>query len=205
MKEFDLNSLWQNAEEEASSWYRKHQDDVIRHARRRNETVLRKIERSVWSEMILGVIFMAAFLWFLQDISAAVWWVLLVIFLIVIGISLRHYLQFKKQVKAIPSLNIKSSTEQFLEVLRSYKARLTRLSLILTPFALLSGFAGGFSQGAVNDYSALGSTRFWLAVIPLLALAMAGFYYFIRWYYKWLFGAQEEQLEDILQSLSDEG
>lgn len=204
MKEFDLDSLWQNAGEEASSWYQEHQAEIVRQARRRNESVLRKIERSVWLETILGVILMVAALWFLNDISPVVWWALLAVCLIAIWITLRYYFQFKRQVNSIPSLNIKASTEQFLGLLRSYKVRLTRLSLILTPIALLSGFAGGFSSGGTTDYSAITSIKFWLVVIPLLALAMFGLYYFIRWYYQWFFGAQEEQLEDILRSLSGE-
>lgn len=204
MEEFDLRSMWQGADKQADSWYQERQEELWRQAKRRNEHVLRRIQRMVWMETIFSVVMTIALLGWMLDIVGWLWWTLLVMLTVTIVISYRYYSQFRGQVDEIPSLNIKRSTEEFLHLLRSYKQRMIRLSVILTPVALIMGFAGGFSEGAENDFSKLTTWEFWAISLPTLVLAGVFFYYFTHWYYRRTFGSKEQELEEVLRSLSGE-
>ena len=119
-------------------------------------------------------------------------------------ISYRYYQRFTSDIEAVPAMNIVASTEAYLNILNNYKTRLVRLSVLLMPVGLLVGFMAGFGLGNKNDFSALTSSKFWLATIPALIAIAIPTYYFTLWYYRFFIGSKEKELTAVLERLRQE-
>jgi hypothetical protein len=203
MQEFDLQELWGQADDRAEAWYDRLRPDLVAIARQKNDSILQRIRRLVQGELLFSAVAFVGLLFYWQDFHLLLFLLLELTILLVMVISYRHYLQFSKEIEAVPAMNIVASTEAYLNILRGYKKRLVRLSILLMPVGLIVGFMAGFGLGSENDYSAFLSLKFWLITIPALAAIAVPTYYFTLWYYRFFIGSKEKELAEVLERLQE--
>jgi hypothetical protein len=204
MQEFDLNSIWSEADKKAESWYEELRPELERMARQKNDSVLQRIKRLVEIEMAVSVMIIIGFIVFNRSLHPVVLATIIVSLVGVLFISYRYYRHFRQQIELVPTMNIKASTAAYLEQLSNYKRRLIRLSLIFLPFGLVIGFVAGFAMGADNDLSTLSNPLFWLSTLPILFVAAVLSYGMVRAYYRFFIGTQEDELREVLVRLNGE-
>jgi hypothetical protein len=203
MQEFDLQELWGQSDDRAEAWYDRLRPDLVAIARQKNDNILQRIRRLVQGELLFSTLAFAGLLFYWQNFHLASFLLMELTILLVMVISYRHYLRFSREIEAVPAMNIVASTEAYLNILRGYKKRLVRLSILLMPVALLVGFMAGFGLGSENDYSALKKPKFWLITIPALAAVAVPTYYLTLWYYRFFIGSKEKELAEVLERLRE--
>ncbi len=203
MQEFDLQELWGQADDRAEAWYDRLRPDLVAIARQKNDSILQRIRRLVQWELLFSALAFLGLLFYWQDFHLLFFLLTEFTILSVMVISYRHYQRFTREIEAVPAMNIVASTEAYLNILRGYKKRLVRLSILLMPVALLVGFMAGFGLGSEKDYSALMSFKFWLVTIPALAAVAVPTYYLTLWYYRFFIGSKEKELAEVLERLRE--
>ena len=204
MREFDLKELWEEANEPAAAWYDRQRSELAATARRKNAGVLQRIRRLVQGELIFSAAVFAGAFWWWSELHPLPFVLLELSILLVMILGYRYYRHFSAAVAAVPTLDVVASTETYLRLLGNYKRRLIRLSLLLTPFALIVGFLAGFGLGTENDFSGLATAKFWLYAVPGLLVGAAAAYFFTVWYYRFFIGSKEKELEALLDRLRDD-
>lgn len=203
MQEFDLQELWGQADDRAEAWYDRLRPDLVAIARQKNDSILQRIRRLVQWELLFSAVAFIGLLFYWQDFQLLFFLLMEFTILLVMVISYRHYLRFSREIEAVPAMNIVASTEAYLNILRGYKKRLVRLSILLMPFGLIVGFMAGFGLGSENDYSSFLNPKFWLITIPALAAVAVPTYYFTLWYYRFFIGSKEKELAKVLERLRE--
>lgn len=204
MQEFDLNSIWNEADKKADSWYEDLRPELESMARQKNDSMLQRIKRLVEMEMAISILIIIGFATYSRSMNPIVLGIIILSLVGVLLISYQYYRQFRQQVELVPTLNIKASTTAYLEQLSNYKRRLIRLSLIFLPFGLIIGFIGGFAMGTDNDLSKLNDPQFWLGITPVLLIAALLCFLFVKAYYRFFIGIQEDELKEVLLRLNRE-
>ncbi|WP_367391726.1 hypothetical protein [Lewinella sp. LCG006] len=203
MQEFDLQELWGQADDRAEAWYDRLRPDLVAIARQKNDSILQRIRRLVQGELLFSAMAFIGLLFYWQNFHLFFFLLLEFTILLVMVISYRHYLRFSREIEAVPAMNIVASTEAYLNILRGYKKRLVRLSILLMPLGLVVGFMAGFGLGSENDYSALLHLKFWLITIPSLIAVAVPTYYITLWYYRFFIGSKEKELAEVLERLRE--
>lgn len=204
MQEFDLKELWNQADERAEAWYAGQRPELVAMAQQKNDSVLHHIRRLLQSELVFGAVVFVGILWSWQDLHPLFFVLIEVTIAVVMYLSYRYYRRFSEEIAAVPTLHIVAATESYLNILKAYKKRLLRLSVLLMPFALVIGFMAGFGLGTENDFTALATFKFWLFTIPALLLVAAATYFFTVWYYRFFIGSKESELAAVLERLREE-
>jgi hypothetical protein len=203
MQEFDLQELWGQGDDRAEAWYDRLRPDLVAIARQKNDSILQRIRRLVQGELLFSALAFVGLLFYWQDFHLFFFLLMECTILLVMVIAYRYYQRFSREIEAVPAMNIVASTESYLNILRGYKKRLIRLSILLMPVGLVVGFMAGFGLGSENDYSALMSLKFWLITIPALAAIAVPTYYFTLWYYRFFIGSKEKELAEVLERLRE--
>lgn len=204
MKEFDLNSIWNQADKKADSWYQELRPELEAMARQKNDGVLQRIRRLVEMEMIFSVLLIIGMGIYGRAMEPLILALVLVTLIGVLFISYRYHQTFRNQIEAVPTMNIKASTKAHLQHLTNYRQRLVRLSMVFLPFGLGIGFVAGFAMGTDNDLGKISTLDFWLKNIPFLLIATVLCYFFVHWYYRFFIGSQEDELKAVLARLDAE-
>jgi hypothetical protein len=203
MQEFDLQEIWGQASDRAEAWYDRLRPDLVAIARQKNDSILQRIRRLVQGELLFSTLAFIGLLFYWQDFHLLFFLLMELTILLVMFISYRYYLRFSREIEAVPAMNIVASTEAYLNILRGYKKRLIRLSVLLMPIGLIVGFMAGFGLGSEKDYSALMSLKFWLITLPSLAAVAVPTYYLTLWYYRFFIGSKEKELAEVLERLRE--
>lgn len=204
MQEYDLNSIWSQADKKADNWYKDLRPELETMARKQNDSVLQRIKRLVEMEMAISVLIIVGFTIYSRTIHPAILATIILSLIGVLIISYRYYRYFRQQIELVPTMNIRASTAAYLQQLGDYKRRLIRLSLVFLPFGLLIGFVGGFALGTDNDLAPLSDPYFWLRMLPILLVTAALCYGLVRVYYRFFIGTQEDELRGVLDRLDKE-
>jgi hypothetical protein len=183
---------------------------------KRNATsVVRKLQRSLWIEVIANAIVLILFIW--QALYNSLW-SLRVYFGSFIVLSVAALLILTYLINKINRLNntllpVKQNLEQIYTIIHSYKVICFRLTMILVPFclifSLLLGYADAKYQAEIDYHfiiQKLGA-KIWLLlgglVIYILILGFCA-YYFTKWWLNRLFGKYLLQLRELLNEFEDE-
>lgn len=201
MQEFDLQALWNEADAGAEKWYQQLRPELEQMARQQNASVLARLRRLMWSEIVGGSVL---FLWlfyelYREQVSLMVYLFVGGIFFVACWISYRYYAQFSRRVEAIPTMNVIASTQAYLHEVQQYRQRMIRMSLIASPISVLIGYVTGVVIS--SDISIFYEPTFWLTTLA----AMIGFglliYFGLRAYYNYFIGGKEAELVALLQRL----
>ncbi|MEM1215456.1 MAG: hypothetical protein AAGJ82_07220 [Bacteroidota bacterium] len=202
MQEFDLQSTWDDTDAKAEQWYRQLRPELVQLARQQNASVLARLQRLMWREIVLGSIFFVVvlLLFYREDTS---WVTLLYTLLLFLGgcwMSYYAHNKFSERIAAIPTMNVIESTTAYLHEVTQYRQRLTRLSLLISPLAVLAGYSIGVMLN--HSYEVLLEPSFWVKTLLSMLVFGGLIYYGSRWYYRFFIGKRETELRALLERLT---
>jgi len=203
MKEFDLKSIWGDADQDAKEWYEDLRPELIDMAKKQNDSVLHRLRRLAIIELTSGIFAITALLYYIRSLEI---WLLVaatLFMLALVFVSFYQYRVFKQKADQVPTLNIVDSTKSYLTLIHNYKKRLNRVAVVLIPLSILVGVFLGFNQYD-DDYSTFFKWETWSTLLPVLIalslLSMLG----TRWYYNYFIGSKENELQAVLNGLMEE-
>ena len=204
MKEFDLQSIWDDADHGAAEWYERLRPELITKARKQNNGILYQLKRLAMIELVLGVIFTIAITTYMSQQS---FWLMGGAFLFLSGLtyaSYRQYWLFKKQVALVPTLDIIASTTSYLNLIAAYRKRMTRFAVLITPLAVGVGMYLGYMMNGASNFSKIFEPEVLVVLIPVLLLLSVLTIFSSKWYYNFFIGSKEKELQSVLDSLKVE-
>lgn len=204
MKEFDLQSIWNDADHQATEWYEHLRPELITKARKQNNGVLHKLKHFAMVELIFGIVFTIVITIYTYQYS---FWLMSGAFLSLSAltyISYRQYWLFKKQVALVPTQDIITSTTNYLNLITDYRNRMTRLAILIAPFAVALGMYLGYILNGKNNFYTLFETNILVILIPALIVLSVLTTFTSKWYYNFFIGSKEKELQSVLDSLTVE-
>jgi hypothetical protein len=197
----ELKSIWRSGDTEFQP---KDEREIALMLKRRSVSIIDKLERNVWFELILTlVIGMALVVYALTLPSGAIKWVSICL-LTVYCVTTFTYV---KKIRLLRSFNpveknLRASLTALIETLSGYITFYHRSYTILYPlfFCLMLLFIG-IERGAASFFDNLVKP---VTIISLLFVA--GVYYltstwFAKWYLKKLYGNHVEKLKSLLNDI----
>lgn len=188
-------------------------DDIAQILTRKTGSVIDKLKRSLWIEIIccIGAILLFAYFGFTGGNHAyhvyfSAFAVLTGIFLLIVIYLLRRTQQLSNT-----ALPVKSNLQTIVNIIESFMKRYFQFTMGLIPvcfvFALVLIY---HDYGSIPDAGTIFSTYFkssWQMVLFLtayVAILATGIYYFTRWYLKRLYGRYVEQLKQCILELEEQ-
>jgi hypothetical protein len=178
----------------------------------KTRSVLSKLKRSVWIEIIASVLFLALFVyealfseWRVMRIYFGTFSVLFLIFLPILVVLLKRITALQGN-----SLPVKSSLQKLTSILREYVKRYFQFTMALIPICIV--YAGSLSYMDDSSYrnpqmEAMVSNVFTSSTQVLVFLGVylivlaAGIYFFTKWYLNRLYGRYINDLEKHIAEL----
>lgn len=178
----------------------------------KTKSVLAKLKRSVWIEIITSILFLALFMyeaffsdWRVMRIYFGTFSVLFLIFLPILVVLLKRITAL--QGNALP---VKSSLQKLTAILREYVKRYFQFTMALIPICIV--YAGSLSYLDTSNYQnpqmeAMVSNVFTSSTQVLVFLGVylivlaGGIYLFTKWYLNRLYGRYIHDLEKHIAEL----
>ncbi len=178
----------------------------------KTKSVLAKLKRSVWIEIITSILFLALFMyeaffsdWRVMRIYFGTFSVLFLIFLPILVVLLKRITAL--QGNALP---VKSSLQKLTAILREYVKRYFQFTMALIPICIV--YAGSLSYLDTSNYQnpqmeAMVSNIFTSSTQVLVFLGVylivlaGGIYLFTKWYLNRLYGRYIHDLEKHIAEL----
>jgi hypothetical protein len=198
----ELKNIWQK---NPSAFIRKGEEELARMLKGNSRSVVDKLKRSVWFELVFTVIAGVALLLYAFMLPNGAWkWSSVSILVLFVGYSVYY-------VKKLLLLNrfnpgddhLKANLEKLVENLSNYLRFYTRSYTVLYPvyFALVLLFRG-IETGSERFFQSISNPR----TIIYLVLLAAFFYFITKWYTSWylrkLYGNHLEKLKGLLNELA---
>jgi len=188
-------------------------EDISLLLNKNTQSVIGKIKRSLWIEIITCIVFTFA-------CAAISFWGkyawLRTYFLIFAGICflflpvLWFLLQKTKRLSSA-SLPVKSNLELLVRILKEYVKRYFQLTIALIPITIFVALLLGYSDENLHNpklhnpfFSEItGSTRKIIYLIAYLVIFSTGMYYATKWYLKKFYGNYIDQLQSLIKELEE--
>jgi hypothetical protein len=178
------------------------EEDIASLLQRNTVSVVQKLKRNLWIEMVVSVIFTA---WCTAMVLLDESWVYNVYFSIfgLLGIAfvIVLYLLIRKTAALSAHLPVKQNIESLIAVINEYTRRYLQLTVVMMPLCFI------FPAWLVyNDPGKPSRAVDWemIAYLSLgLVAVVIAFYYFTRWYLRKMYGDYVRQLQ-VLASEFDE-
>jgi hypothetical protein len=188
-------------------------EDIAALLTKRTGSIVDKLKRSLWIEIIFGILIFIAFgyIGFFSNyhwlrIYFSVFSVLTAAFLILLIYLLRR--TSKLSATALP---VKSNLQSIVHIIEEFVSRYFQFTMALIPVCFIFAFLLGSNDPkpipaaehfAKNMFSSRGQVIiFLLAYFLLLTI---GIYYFTKWYLKKLYGKYVSQLKECIDELKEE-
>ena len=199
MQEFNLENIWQADIERSQQFYQLVEPQLLSLAREKSTHILNKIERNLFVEFIVSVLFWAGVLFLFSTKANFVYFVLFAIF--VWGITAYFYWQQYQKLKFINLQNIKASISTTLAVLKNTYRRMK----IFLYFLLPAGYVFGFLFGIFQIGSLMRRLENWMIVAPIILFSIVVlilFMWFVnRKYLHQMYGKHIEDLQELHEHL----
>jgi hypothetical protein len=188
-------------------------EDISALLTKKAQSVIDKIKRSLWIEIIACCVFTIAcavvgiFGKFASlRIYFSIFAVLCFLFLPILWFLLK-----KSKKVSNTSLPVKSNLQFLVKILKEYVKRYFQLTMALIPITILIAFSLGYSDANLHNpelhnpfFPTLnGSTRSIIFVVTYLILFSVGMYYVTKWYLKKFYGNYIDQLEGLIKELEE--
>jgi len=177
-----------------------------------SQSILGKLKKSLIFEIIVGIIFLIAFIY--VSVTSP-WWSIRVYFnvfnIVCVVFLLLLFSLLKKINQASAShVPVKSNLTSLLQVLREFVKRYFQLTMGLIPVCFGLSFWLGYQDG-LNNSSAIpeiihfSSSNQALIFFGVYAVVLTiGIYFFTKWYLKKLYGKYLDELETLIQELDND-
>jgi hypothetical protein len=198
----DLKSIWK----QQGNLGNKDEADIARMLQGRSQSIVSKLKRSVWFELIFTIaVGIAMAVYGLTTKSGAMAWMVLtlsVIFVVYLFYYVKKIILLNRYT--LHSANVKHNLQQLADRLTAYLQFYKRSYAILYPaYFLLGLFFGAMESGmdAFVEKFTHWKTLAWFCVFTLVF--MAGLYQITNWYLKKLYGNHLTKLKDLLNELEN--
>jgi uncharacterized membrane protein len=197
----DLKSIWKK---DKSGFEPKHEAEIASMIEGRSNSIISKLKRSVWFELIFTIVcgvalgICALFL----DRGALMW---TIISLIVLFVSYLFY--YVKKIILLNRFdssqeNLKNSLQHLLDRLTTYLTFYKRSYAILYPVYFCLGLLFGALEKGLDDFLLrLSQPKTILYLVLLAALFFLMTIWITNWYLKKLYGNHLEKLKELLKEL----
>jgi len=191
----------------------KSSEDISALMSKNTQSVIGKIKRSLWIEIITCIVFT------LVCAAVGLWgkyaW-LRTYFLIFAGICFLFlpvlwFLLQKTKKLSNASLPVKSNLVLLVGILKEYVKRYFQLTIALIPITILIALSLGYSDASLHNpkvhnpffQELTASTRKIIFVVAYLIVFSAGMYYVTKWYLKKFYGNYIDQLQSLIKELEE--
>ncbi len=195
----DLKSIWKQSGFEA-----KGEKEIALMLKKKSDTLITKLKRSVWFELILTIVcivVMGGYVITLKS-GALLWTILSLLVLLII-----YTLYYIKKIILLnrhdhPDKSLIENLTHLLNRLDDYMKFYQRSYAILYPsFFALGLFFGALETGFERFIHKFSNPLYSFSVVLLSIIFMAGVYKITDWYLKKLYGNHIDKLKSILDDL----
>lgn len=198
MEELDINEIWKSADAQANEYYSTIEPSVIAMAKKRSNSTLEKLKRTIIIEWILCLILL---IWVLVSYVQSVF----VAFVLVLSYIFMSYPYIKlyRQIKKTPAHDTVHCLSSYIDVIDSFIKRLK----VFTIGSTLLGFLLAMYMVFVEDGD-YWSDKIWevlFYMIPIiLAFSVLMCFVLIGWYIPRFYGRLKKELEELLTGLTSD-
>jgi hypothetical protein len=198
----DLKSIWK----QQAGFEVKKKDELLQMLGKSSNTIISKLKRSVWFELIFTVACILVLGMYTTTIpNGALMWTILSLLVLLIS----YTLYYVKKIMLLnqydsSSDNLKANLRHLLERLDAYMKFYKRSYAILYPvFFVLGLLFGALESGFDRFIHKFENPLYTASFIILSIIFMVGVYTITNWYLKKLYGNHIEKLRTILDDLKD--
>ncbi|MBX2967653.1 MAG: hypothetical protein KF845_16040 [Cyclobacteriaceae bacterium] len=196
----DLKSIWKKQER----FETKNENELLQMLGRSSNTIVSKLKRNVWIELIFTVTYMAALGIYTTTIPyGSLMWTILALLVLFISYTL-YYVKKLVLLNKYDTLtdNLKTNLHHLLERLDAYLKFYKRSYTILYPvFFILGILFGSMERGFDRFISKFQDPLYTASFILLSIVFMVGIYTITDWYLKKLYGNHIAKLRALLDDL----
>lgn len=202
MEEFDLGAIWKDSEEGANAYYKGLEENVVEIARRQSSSVVQRMKRNAWVELLAGIFLWAGiFYWFRDNPLFGYLTGFGLILYLGTGIGLYKMLV---RFREINSMNVLDSITAYLKLFRKSYRRTQLLIYVLLPIGYTLGFFMGFLAAGGNFEKIQEPWLIGLLLLISIGILAAGIWFTTRKYMYWMYGQYIEELQLIHDNLRKE-
>ncbi len=198
----DLKSIWK----QQAGFEAKNEGELLSMLGKSSNTIISKLKRSVWFELIFTVACILVLGMYTTTIPhGALMWTILSLLVLLIS----YTLYYVKKIMLLnhydsSSDNLKANLRHLLERLDAYMKFYKRSYAILYPvFFVLGLLFGALESGFDRFIHKFENPLYTASFIILSIIFMVGVYTITNWYLKKLYGNHIEKLRTILDDLKD--
>ncbi len=198
----DLKSIWK----QQAGFEVKNEGELLQMLGKSSNTIISKLKRSVWFELIFTVACILVLGMYTTTIPhGALMWTILSLLVLLIS----YTLYYVKKIMLLnqydsSSDNLKANLRHLLERLDAYMKFYKRSYTILYPvFFVLGLLFGALESGFDRFIHKFENPLYTTSFIILSIIFMVGVYTITNWYLKKLYGNHIEKLRSILDDLKD--
>jgi MFS family permease len=175
------------------------------------QSVLGKLKKSLLFEIIVGILFLAAFIYVAVT---SPWWSIRVyfnIFNVVVVVFLLYLFALLQKVNKVSAsaVPVKTNLEMVLKVLSEFVKRYFQFTMGLIPVCFGLSFWLGYQDGMsissdkpMPEFIHFSSSNQVLLFFGIYAIALTvGIYYFTKWYLRKLYGKYLDELAALIKEL----
>jgi MFS family permease len=188
-------------------------EDISKLLSKHTQSVIGKLKRSLWIEIIACLVFAlacAAVGVFGKYASLQIYFSIFAI-LCFLFLPVLWFLLQKTKKLSNTSLPVKSNLEFLVKILKEYVKRYFQLTMALIPITIFIAFSLGYSDENLHNPelhnpffpTITGSTLSIIFAIIYLILFSVGMYYVTKWYLKKFYGNYIDELQSLIKELEE--
>jgi MFS family permease len=188
-------------------------EDISKLLSKHTQSVIGKLKRSLWIEIIACLVFTlacAAVGVFVKYASLQIYFSIFAI-LCFLFLPVLWFLLQKTKKLSNTSLPVKSNLEFLMKILKEYVKRYFQLTMALIPITIFIAFSLGYSDENLHNPelhnpffpTITGSTLSIIFAIIYLILFSVGMYYVTKWYLKKFYGNYIDELQSLIKELEE--
>lgn len=200
MKEIDLKNIWGSDSQQAKDHFAT-LTDPEKLAKKQSKNILQRIRRNMLYETIFSTILVLILSYAFYQWDKILFWGWIVLASIALLISIRVYGAVLRELKRVPTQNVRDSLAEYVRLVGRYIRRLTVIVNYITPV----GYLAGLALSAMNDINEEPLREILIPIViggifglPFIFLMI---WFFNKKYIKWLYGRHHEALKETLAGL----
>jgi hypothetical protein len=195
----DLKSIWKKQPLVES----KQDEEIILMLQGQSKSIISKLKRSVWFELIFTIVCgIALGIYGLTIESGALMWTIVSLLVLLISYLFYYVKKLMLLNRFDPAGNLKENLTQILDRLTTYLTFYKRSYAILYPVYFLLGLLFGAIERGVDDFiNHVSEPRTMLILIGLGVTFFILSFWITNWYLKKLYGNNIEKLKSLLNDL----
>lgn len=196
----DLKSIWKKQ----AGFNRKDETEIAQMLKGRSKTLITRLKRNVWYELIFTLICMVGLGGYALNLDggALVWTILALLCLLLIytGYYVKKLILLNQYDQSAE--NLKANLTNLLSRLDAYMTFYKRSYTILYPFFFALGIIFGLLESGTDRFmEKFQSPLYTVSFIVLSIVFLIGIYTITDWYMKKLYGNHIEKLKSLLAEL----